>query len=316
MYIYLPIAEMPVSIPVILLFGGVTGVLSGMFGVGGGFLMTPLLIFNGIPAPVAVASSANQIIGASFSGFLAHLRKKNVDIALGMTVVCGGLVGASAGVGLFAFLKKLGQIDLVISLCYVVFLGGVGGFMAWESIREILLKKKIITRRVKKTPEKENETNESDSNDKPPFTLPWKVTYTRSNINVSILLPLAIGLFTGMLVSLMGIGGGFILVPAMIYLLRMPTSVVIGTSLFQIIFITITVTILQAVTTHSVDIVLAGLMLVSSVIGAQFGTRIGTKLPAEQLRAALALLVLAVVIKLAYGLFATPESLYTVEKIT
>jgi len=302
MYMYLPIAEMPVNVLVIFLFGGITGVLSGMFGVGGGFLMTPMLIFYGVPAPVAVASSANQIIGSSFSGFLTHLRRGNVDIPLGIAVICGGLVGSGAGVALFSLLKKIGQIDLVISLCYVVFLGGIGLYMALESIAAL----------NKKRRGNQEEPN-FDALHKLP--LPWKRRFERSGIEISVILPVGIGFFTGMLVALMGIGGGFIMIPAMIYLLGMPTSVVIGTSLFQIIFITVAVTVMQALTTHSVDVVLASIMLVSAVMGAQIGARIGAKLPAENLRMILALLVLAVAGKLAFTLFAVPANAYVVELI-
>ncbi len=297
MYIYLPIAEMPVNIFLILSLGGVTGVLSGMFGIGGGFLMTPFLIFMGIPPAVAVASSANQIIAASFSGFLAHLRRANVDLKMGSVIIIGGFVGSSLGVWLFKIMQKLGQIDLVISLCYVVFLGAIGAMMAIESINVIMKKKKG------KEIQPRNKKNWIRS-----LPLPFQMEFPRSGVKISIIIPILIGMFSGTLVSLMGIGGGFIMIPAMIYLLGMPTSVVIGTSLFQIVFITINVTILHAVNTQTVDIILASLMLVSSVLGAQWGTRIGLKMPAEQLRAILALMVLVVVFKLAIGLFITPDT--------
>lgn len=302
MHIYLPIAEMPVNIFMILTLGGVTGVLSGMFGIGGGFLMTPFLIFMGIPPAVAVSSSANQIIAASFSGFLAHLRRKNVDIKMGVITTLGGFAGSSMGVWLFAKLQALGQIDLVISLCYVVFLGSIGMLMAVESIKTIIRSRN--SNYVPKKPALQLIQN---------LPLPFKVSFPHSELNISILLPLGIGIFTGILVSLMGIGGGFIMIPAMIYVLGMPTSVVIGTSLFQIVFITANVTLLQAINTHTVDVVLAFLMLFSSVIGAQFGTKLGSKIPTEQLRAVLALMVLTVVFKLAYGLFVTPSDIYTIE---
>jgi len=301
MSVYLPIAEMPVSVFLLLLLGVVTGVFSGLFGVGGGFLMTPFLIFLGIPPAVAVSSSANQIIAASFSGFLAHLRRANVDVKMGVIITIGGLLGSSLGVWLFKVLKDNGQIDLVISLGYVFFLGTIGGLMALESIQVIWAKRK---------------GNFSSKVHQVRFisrlNLPLVMTFSRSNIQISLLIPLMIGVFSGVLVSLMGIGGGFVMVPAMIYILGMPTSVVIGTSLFQIVCVTINVTILQSITTHTVDIVLALLMLTGSVIGAQMGTRLGMKLPAEQLRAGLAILVLAVVIKLAFGLFVTPQNPYSV----
>jgi hypothetical protein len=304
MYIYLPIAEMPVNIFLILSLGGVTGILSGMFGVGGGFLMTPFLIFIGVPPAVAVSSSANQIIAASFSGFLAHWRRANVDIKIGMVIIVGGIIGSSLGVGIFAWLQRLGQIDLVISLCYVLFLGSIGSLMAIESIKIILAK-----RRGQPVPvsEKENWWRA--------LPLPFHIEFPRSEIKVSVFLPLGIGVFTGVLVSLMGIGGGFVMIPAMIYVLGMPTSMVIGTSLFQIVFITANVTLLQAINTQTVDIVLALLMLISSVVGAQIGTRVGLKLPAEQLRAMLALMVLAVVIKLALSLFITPANPFSIEEL-
>ena len=304
MHIYLPIAEMPVNIFLILGLGGLTGILSGMFGIGGGFLMTPFLIFIGIPPAVAVSSSANQIIAASFSGFLAHLRKENVDLKMGTIITIGGLIGSSIGVWLFVLLKETGQIDLAISLCYVIFLGIIGTLMAVESIRLIIKKRRGIT--PKKTTSDTHKTT---------ITLPWVVYFPKSNRHISILLPLAIGCFTGILVSLMGIGGGFIMIPAMIYLLKMPGSVVVGTSLFQIIFITASVTFLQAINTHTVDIILALLMLIGAVIGAQFGTRIGSKLPAEYLRAILAIMVLSVVLKLAFNLLITPESPYTIDLV-
>jgi uncharacterized membrane protein YfcA len=304
MYIYLPIAEVPVNIFVIFLLGGVTGVLSGMFGIGGGFLMTPMLMFLGVPAPVAVASSANQIVGTSFSGFLTHLRKGNVDVPLGGAVIAGGLLGAGIGVALFSLFRKAGHIDLAISLCYVLFLGSIGSYMAWESLGTLLRKK-----RGKPAPASLPFARLRAAN------LPWKRRFVRSGVEASLLLPLAIGAISGMLVAFMGIGGGFVMIPAMIYLLGMPTSVVIGTSLFQIIFITVAVTMMQAVTTHTVDIVLVSIMLVSSVVGAQIGARIGAKLPAENLRMCLSLLVLAVAVKLAYGLFVTPATPYSVELI-
>lgn len=301
MYIYLPIAEMPVNIFLILFLGGITGVLSGMFGVGGGFLMTPFLIFMGIPPAVAVSSSANQIIAASFSGFLAHLRRANVDIKMGLVIIAGGFIGSSIGVAIFSILQDMGQIDLVISLCYVIFLGTIGMMMAVESFKVILSKQNG-------SPyiEKDNK------NWLRRLPLPFMVKFPKSGVKLSIFLPISVGMFAGILVSLMGIGGGFVMIPAMIYILGMPTSVVIGTSLFQIVFITANVTLLQAINTQTVDVILALLMLLSSVIGAQFGTRIGLKLPAEQLRAMLAVMVLAVVIKLALGLVIPPDNPFTI----
>ncbi len=301
MYVYLPIAEISVNIFLILSLGGVTGLLAGMFGVGGGFLMTPFLIFIGIPPAVAVSSSANQIIAASFSGFLAHLRRQNVDIKMGTVIIIGGFIGSSLGVLLFAFLKRIGQIDFAISIIYVLFLGTIGTLMAVESIKVILAKRNgtIIKPKDKKSWWLE-------------LPLPLVMDFPRSEIRMSIILPMAVGIVSSILVSLMGIGGGFIMIPAMIYILGMPTSVVIGTSLFQIVFITANVTILQAISTHTVDVVLALLMLASSVVGAQFGTRLGLKFPSEQLRAMLAIMVLAVVLKLAINLVVTPENPFSI----
>ena len=302
MQIYLPIAEMPVNIFLILFLGGITGLLSGMFGVGGGFLMTPLLIFIGIPPAVAVSSSTNQIIAASFSGFLAHMRRQNVDFKMGTLLLIGGFFGSSLGVWLFAILKRLGQIDLVISLTYVFFLGTIGMLMAIESSRVIIRKRKNLP-----TPVRKRKTGWLST-----LSLPYVTHFPRSNLEISAILPLVIGFGVGVMVSLMGVGGGFIMVPAMIYILRMPTAVVIGTSLFQIIFITANVTMLQAINTHTVDMILAILLLAGSVVGAQFGTKIGLNLPPEYLRAMLASIVLIIVIKLAVGLFLTPANPFEV----
>ncbi|MEM7616987.1 MAG: sulfite exporter TauE/SafE family protein [Pseudomonadota bacterium] len=302
MQIYLPIAEIPVDIFTLLALGIITGILSGMFGVGGGFLMTPLLIFIGISPAVAVSSSANQIMAASFSGFLAHWRRNNVDFEIGILLLIGGIIGSSIGVWLFAILKNIGQIDLLISLTYVVFLGGVGYFMIIESTRSIFAKDKIS----KKKSVEENIF----------YKIPYfKRHFVRSDIHISALLPLITGFIAGMLVSIMGIGGGFIMIPAMIYILGMPTSIVIGTSLFQIIFTTANVTLLQALSTQTVDIVLSFILLVGSVIGAQIGTKIGLKLKAEHLRVMLAIMVLIVAFKLGLGLIIEPELLYTVDRV-
>ncbi len=300
MNVYLPIAEMSVNVLLILGLGGITGVLSGLFGVGGGFLMTPLLIFIGVPPAVSVSTVANQIIASSVSGFLAHWRRGNVDFKMGLYLLAGGIGGSTLGVALFRWLKQLGYIDLFISLIYVTFLGIVGAIMAGESIRAIL--------KIARKP---------SPHDKPSLAtrLPLKVDFPKSKLHISAIMPVAIGFFVGIMVSLMGIGGGFFLIPAMIYLLGMPTAVVIGTSLFQIIFITANVTLLQALTTQTVDIMLALILLIGSVVGAQFGSRIGAKLPAEYLRALLAALVLGVAIKLAFGLFTPPSDIYSVGTI-
>ena len=300
MNIYLPIAEMSVNMFFILGLGAVTGVLSGMFGVGGGFLLTPLLIFIGVPPSVSVSTVANQIIASSVSGFLAHWRRNNVDFKMGTYLLIGGLVGSSLGVLLFRWLKQIGYIDLFVSISYVTFLGIVGSMMAGESIRSIL---KIARK--------------ATHSDRPTLAmrLPFKTDFPKSKLNISIIMPIAIGVFVGVMVSLMGIGGGFFLIPAMIYLLGMPTAVVIGTSLFQIIFITANVTLLYAISTQTVDIVLAMLLLSGSVVGAQFGSKMATKMPPEYLRGMLAAIVLGVAIKLAFGLFTPPSDIYSVSEM-
>jgi uncharacterized membrane protein YfcA len=300
MNIYLPIAEMSVNIFLILGLGGLTGVLSGMFGVGGGFLMTPLLIFIGIPPSISVSTVANQIIASSVSGFLAHWRRENVDFKMGYYLLAGGMVGSTLGVIIFRWLQRLGYIDLIISVSYVTFLGVIGAMMVAESLRSIL-----------KVPKK------AVANHRPPLAerLPFKADFPRSKRSLSIIMPLLIGLFVGIMVSIMGVGGGFFLIPAMIYLLGMPTNIVIGTSLFQIIFITVNVTFLQAITTQTVDLLLALVLLTGSVFGAQIGTRLGEKVPSDYLRAMLAAIVLGVAIKLAFTLFTPPADIYSVSVI-
>ena len=298
MQIYLPIAEISVNIFLILGMGGVVGFLSGVFGVGGGFLMTPLLIFIGIPPAVAVATEANQIVASSVSGVLAHWKRGNVDFKMGFALLFGGIIGSSLGVGLFTFLRGLGQLDLVIKLSYVVFLGIIGILMLIESINAIRRKKNQI-------PSKKHAHNRIHG-------LPFKMRFRRSRLYISALLPISIGLIVGLLAAIMGVGGGFVMVPAMIYLLGMPTAVVVGTSLFQIIFVTANITILQAVNTQTVDVVLALLLLAGGVIGAQIGARVGVRLQGEQLRGLLALMVLSVCIKIGYDLMVTPVDLYTI----
>lgn len=298
MQIYLPIAELSVNVFGLLLLGGATGILSGLFGVGGGFLITPLLIFIGVSPAVSVATSANQIIASSLSGFLAHLRRRNVDFKMGNALLAGGVLGSTLGVWLFRWLKNTGHIDLIISVSYVVFLGLVGSMMALESLRALLGKRKPVPPPRQKQPWQ--------------ATLPLQMEFPHSGIRMSLLLPMLIGFGVGILVSIMGIGGGFFLIPAMIYILRMPAAVVVGTSLYQIIFITANVTLLQALTTQTVDIVLALLLLSGSVLGAQIGTKLGTKLPAEYMRGLLAALVLGVAVKLGLGLVVPPNDPYTV----
>ena len=301
MYIYLPIAEVSMHIGIIIGLGGGVGFLSGLFGVGGGFLMTPLLIFFGIPPAVAVSTEANQIVASSVSGVLAHMRRGNVDFKMGGILMLGGVIGSSLGVVLFSFLRSIGQIDLVIKLSYVVFLGIIGALMLAESLRTIMRSRKPGGTRGKL-----HQHNWLHG-------LPFKMRFRRSKLYISAILPLAIGAFVGVLAAIMGVGGGFIMVPAMIYLLGMPTSVVVGTSLFQIIFVTANVTLLQSIQTQTVDFVLAGLLLFGAVIGAQFGSRASSVLRSEQLRGLLALLVLAVCVKIGYDLVVRPEDLLSVE---
>ncbi len=300
MQIYLPIAEVSVNAFLLLGLGGIVGVLSGMFGVGGGFLMTPLLFFIGIPPAVAVATEANQIVASSFSGVLAHLKRKTVDLRMGTVLLIGGLVGSALGILLFNYLKSLGQVELLVQLCYVVFLGMIGTLMFIESLNAIRNANKAGGRAVPKR-RKHNWVH----------NLPFKMKFRVSGLYISVIPPLMVGVLVGVLAAIMGVGGGFIMVPAMIYLLGMPTKVVVGTSLFQIIFVTAFTTMLHATTNYTVDVVLAVLLLVGGVIGAQIGTRIGVKMKAEQLRILLAIMVLAVCGKLAFDLLITPSELYS-----
>ncbi|QUJ76907.1 sulfite exporter TauE/SafE family protein [Sulfitobacter albidus] len=298
MQIYLPIAEVSVNAFLLLGLGGIVGILSGMFGVGGGFLMTPLLFFIGIPPAVAVATEANQIVASSFSGVLAHLKRKTVDLRMGTVLLIGGLIGAALGVMVFNYLKAQGQVDLLVKLCYVVFLGVIGGLMFFESLRA------IRNTRSGKAPKRKKHNWIHG--------LPFKMRFRVSGLYISVIPPLIVGVTVGILAAIMGVGGGFIMVPAMIYLLGMPTKVVVGTSLFQIIFVTGFTTLLHATTNYTVDIVLAVLLLVGGVIGAQIGTRIGVKMQAEQLRILLAIMVLAVCGKLALELLLQPAELYSI----
>ena len=297
MQIYLPIAEVSVNIFLLLGLGGIVGILSGMFGVGGGFILTPLLFFIGIPPAVAVATGANQIMAASFSAVLAHFRRKTVDLEMGTVLLIGGLIGAALGVMVFNYLKSLGQVDLLVTLCYVVFLGVIGGMMFIESLRAIRNTRRGVPPKRKKHGWVHG--------------LPFKMRFRTSGLYISVIPPLLVGTSVGILAAIMGVGGGFIMVPAMIYLLGMPTKVVVGTSLFQIIFVTAFTTLLHAMTNYTVDIALAVFLLVGGVIGAQFGTSIGTRMKAEQLHILLAIMVLAVCGKLAFDLLATPSELYS-----
>ena len=300
MTIYLPIAELSVNVFIILGMGAAVGFLSGMFGVGGGFLITPLLIFYNIPPVVAVATGANQVVASSVSGAISHFRRGTLDMKLGTVLLIGGLVGATIGVYIFSWLRRQGQLDLIISLLYVVFLGTVGGLMLAESLRA--LRRAARNEAVPlKRPGQHNWVHR----------LPFKMRFKKTKIYLSVIPILALGFGIGILTSVMGVGGGFIMVPAMIYLLRIPTNVVVGTSLFQIIFTTAYTTIVQAATNYSVDIVLAFILMVAGVIGAQYGVRVGQKLRGEQLRALLGLLVLAVGVRLAIELVVTPDDIYS-----
>ena len=303
MQIYLPIAEMSVNVFVLLGLGGLVGVLSGVFGVGGGFLATPLLIFLGIPPPVAVASAANQIVASSVSGVLAHWRRGNVDFKMGLVLLIGGIAGSVVGTWIFTVLKATGQIDLLISLSYVVFLGTIGMLMLIESVGATLRRRKPGGRRRKLHQHHWV------------HGLPLKIRFRKSKLYISIIPPVAVGFVVGVLAAIMGVGGGFIMVPAMIYLLGMPTAVVVGTSLFQIIFVTAAVTVLHAVNTQTVDVMLALVLLAGGVVGAQIGSRMGTRLRGEHLRGLLAAMVLVICGKLAWDLAQFPDDLYSLTLI-
>ncbi len=298
MQIYLPIAEVSVNAYLLFGLGGVVGVLSGMFGVGGGFLITPLLFFIGIPPTIAVATGANQVVASSVSGVLAHLKRKTVDFRMGTVLLVGGLIGSGAGIWVFNLLQARGQIDLVVQLSYVIFLGLIGLLMFQESWRAL--------RRSRRNtgPVKRHQHLWLHN-------LPIKVKFRASGLYISIIPPLLVGVLVGVLAAIMGVGGGFIMVPAMIYLLGMPTKVVIGTSLFQIIFVTAFTTVMHAYTNQSVDMLLALLLVLGGAFGAQLGTRIGARLKAEHLRILLSLLVLAVCAKLGVDLLIEPAELYS-----
>ena len=299
MQLYLPIAEVSVNALVLLGLGGLVGMLSGMFGVGGGFLITPLLFLVGIPPAVAVATSTNQIVASSFSALLNHLRRRTVDIRMGLVLVAGGLVGSALGIVVFNWLKAMGQVDLLVKLCYVVFLGIVGGLMLIESLRAL--------RRVRSGAAPLRRRHNWI------HALPFKMRFRVSGLYISVIPPVLVGLLVGVLAAIMGVGGGFIMVPAMIYLLGMPTKVVIGTSLLQIIFVTGFTTMLHAVTNQTVDMVLALLLILGGVVGAQIGARIGANMKSEQLRILLALLVLAVCLQISVELVLQPAERYTLQ---
>ncbi len=300
MQIYLPIAEMSVDALVVLSMGTLVGFLSGLFGVGGGFLMTPLLIFLGVSPSVAVGTQANQLVAASLSGVLAHWRRGSVDVKMGIVMMLGGLVGTTLGIWIFSRLQQLGQIDVVIALTYVLFLGVIGSLMLVESIKVLIRQRSPQATRGKL------------HHHIWLHGLPLKMRFQKSKLYISALLPAGIGAVGGMLVAIMGIGGGFLLVPAMIYVLNMPVALVAGTSLFQIIFTTAATTLLQATANQTVDVMLAFLLLVGGVVGVQFGTRVGAQIRGEYARALLALIVVSVACRLAWDLVARPVELFSV----
>lgn len=296
--IYLPIAEMPVSVLLILLVSGAVGFVSGLVGVGGGFIMTPSLMFLGIPAPVAVATGASHVAATCFSGIMSQTRRKSVDWRMGLLLSAGGIVGSASGVALFERLLRLGQLDLIISLLYLFLLAGVGWLMAAESYavwRGRAMKGVSILRRPARTLAHQ---------------LPLRMPFPRSGLYISIIPPLALGFGVGALAAIMGVGGGFILIPAMIYLLRMPTNVVIGTSLFQVLIVASLVVILQSEATQTVDLVLAATLMAGGVIGAQFGARVGAGLKNEHLRGILGLILLAASVKFLIDVVVPPDEPY------
>jgi hypothetical protein len=301
--IYLPIAEISVNVLALLGIGAGVGLLSGLFGVGGGFLLTPLLIFIGVPPAIAVATQSNQVVGASVSGVLAHWSRDNVDFKMGGVLLVGGILGSSLGVVGFSLLKRFGDLDLVIAISYVLTLGSVGTLMAVESVNAL---RKV--RRRQGQPAKLHQHNWAQG-------LPLKMRFRKSRLYISATLPIGIGFVVGIMSAIMGVGGAFLMVPAMIYILGMPTAIVIGTSLFQIIFVQAYVTVLQSVQNQSVDLLLALILTLGGVIGAQLGGRWGARLPAEQLRFLMALVVLAVAGGLLYQLVATPRQLYAIVTI-
>lgn len=301
MHIYLPIAEMTVPAETVLGLGAFVGFLSGMFGVGGGFMATPFLIFMGVPPAIAVGTQASQLVATSLSGTMAHWRKGNVDMQIGGVMLAGGLIGSVLGTLIFKLLHYLGQIDFVISILYIVVLGGIGLMMLFESFFSAIRRKKKDVR------------SEFNSFQLSPFisSLPYKMRFARSKLYISALVPAGIGFAGGLLVSILGISGGFLLVPAMIYILGMPSLLVAGTALFQALFITAFTTVLQSVTNQTVDILLAILLMAGGVFGAQFGARVARRIKGSHARAILAILVLVVCFQLIDQLFARPDELYT-----
>ena len=304
MSIYLPIAEMNVNILLIISIGMIVGCLSGLFGVGGGFLMTPLLIFLGIPPIVAVGTEAPHVLASSVSGVIAHWRRKNVDFKMGLFLLIGGVLGSTLGVNLFKILNTFGQIDIVIQRLFLIFLGFIGFSMAFESAKTTISKYRT-TSSIRTKLHQHSWVH----------GLPFKMRFHRSKLYISAIPPILIGFLVGILSALMGVGGRFIMIPAMVYILGMSTNVVVGTSLFQIIFVTANSTFFQSYLNQTVDIVLAALMIFGGVIGAQIGARLGSKLKAEYLRGILAILVLVVCAKILSDLILTPSDLFTTSLI-
>lgn len=302
MNLYLPIAEMSANIFVFLGMGAAAGFLAGMFGVGGGFLITPLLIFAGIPPTVAVGTGAAQTVAASVSGAIAQYRRQNVDVKMGVVLLLGGILGSIIGVQSIKILREIGQFELFISLAYVVFLGSVGSLMMVESLYAV---RRSYTANAQRRRTHHNWIH----------GLPFKMRFPQSRLYISAVPPFVIGAFVGFLGAIMGAGGGFIMVPAMIYLLGMRTNIVIGTSLFQILFVTAATTVLQTVANYNVDIVLALILMIGSVIGAQYGAVAGEKLKGEHLRFLLAGLVILVCLRFAWDLVVKPDELYTLSAI-
>ena len=301
MEIYLPIAGQSINVFVLLGLGGMAGLLAGMFGVGGGFLATPMLIFVGIPPTVAVASQANQVIANSVSSLQVQWRRGNVDLRMGLVLLLGGVVGSSAGVILFTYLKRIGQIDFVIAVLYVVMLSTIGGLMTFESLRTYFRQ-----RRHPEAPRGKLHQHYLV------HRLPWKMRFYKSKLYISALLPIGLGFLIGILSAILGVGGGFVLVPAMIYLLGMPTAVVIGTSNFQVLFVAANVTFLQSATNGTVDVVLALMLILGGVVGAPIGSRLAAKLPGVVLRGLMAVLILAVAGELLIELLRAPGSPYSI----
>jgi len=298
--IYLPVAGVALNLFILLSLGGIVGFLSGLFGVGGGFLLTPLLIMIGVPPTVAAASDSNQIVAASASGMYAHARAGSVDFKMGVLLLVGGIAGGSLGVLLIKLLRALGEADLFITITYVLMLGGIGTYMFFESLASLRRKPRRGRQSVETRPSLQARLVAS---------LPWRVTFRQSKVTISVLTPLSLGILVGALAAVMGVGGGFIMVPVMVYLLRMPMHVVVGTSLFQILFTCANVTILQSTVNHTVDFLLALILLFGSATGAQLGARVSRRLKGDQLKILLALIVLAVMGKMLLGLLLTPHIL-------